>query len=250
MTRTPLRWEIKLGIVLVLISISVYTVKLSVLHDPEGTVNYIFNSLGFLPINVFLVTIVLNSLLSARARREKLEKLSVVIGTFFSEVGTALLARFSDHDPGIDAIRKDLMVSSDWDADEFERVDAALKTYTYAVDISGIDLEKLRDFLKLKRDFLLRMLENPVMLEHESFTEVLRATFHLTEELERRTDLAALPASDLQHLAGDINRVYGLLVHQWLEYMAYMKRNYPYLFSLAMRTNPFDETATPVVQEP
>ena len=94
------------------------------------------------------------------------------------------------------------------------------------------------------------MLENPVMLEHESFTGVLRATFHLTEELERRPDLNDLPASDLEHLAGDINRVYGLLVHQWLEYMAYMKRNYPSLFSLAMRTNPFDESATPVVRGP
>jgi hypothetical protein len=248
MTRTPLRWEIKLGIFLVLTSIVIYAIKLSVLHNLESTENYIFNALGFLPLNVLLVTIVLNSLLSVRARREKLEKLSVVIGTFFSEVGTALLTRFSDHDPGIDAIRQDLVVTTDWDADEFDRVDARLRTYPYAVDISGIDLEALSDFLQQKRDFLLRMLENPVMLEHESFTEVLRATFHLTEELERRPGFSGLPESDLEHLAGDINRVYGLLVHQWLEYMAYMKRNYPYLFSLAMRTNPFDETATPVVQ--
>ncbi|HDR73263.1 MAG TPA: hypothetical protein ENN85_05080 [Methanoculleus sp.] len=249
MTRTPLRWEVKLGIFLILASITVYTIKLAVMDDLEGTVNYIFNSLGFLPVNVLLVTIVLNSLLSVRARREKLEKLSVVIGTFFSEVGTMLLTRFSDNDPGIDAIKGDLVVTNDWDAAEFARVDAKLRTYHYTVEIHAIDLEKLRDFLKKKRDFLLRMLENPVMLEHEAFTEVLRATFHLAEELDRRTDLTQLPASDLDHLAGDINRVYGLLVHQWLEYMAYMKRNYPYLFSLAMRTNPFDETATPVVQQ-
>ncbi|MDG6257077.1 MAG: hypothetical protein QCH35_05700 [Methanomicrobiaceae archaeon] len=250
MAQKPIKWEIKLGILLVLISIAVYSVKLAVLQNPVVTINYIFNSLGFLPINVLLVTIVLNSLLSVRARREKLEKLSVVIGTFFSEVGTTLLTRFSDNDPGIDAIKGDLVVNNDWDAAEFAEVDAKLRNYHYTVDIQAIDLVKLRDFLKKKRDFLLRMLENPVMLEHESFTEVLRATFHLTEELERRTDLAQLPASDLEHLAGDVNRVYGLLVHQWLEYMAYMKRNYPYLFSLAMRTNPFDETATPVVQGP
>jgi hypothetical protein len=250
MTRILIRWEIKLGIFLVLASISIYTIKLSVLHDPEGTINYIFNSLGFLPINILLVTIVLNSLLSTRARKEKLEKLSVVIGTFFSEAGTTLLTLFSDHDPNIDQIKGDLVVTSDWDAAEFDRVDAKLRSCPNTVDIHAIDLEALRDFLKQKRDFLLRMLENPVMLEHESFTGVLRATFHLTEELERRHDLNDLPASDLEHLAGDINRVYGLLVHQWLEYMAYMKRNYPYLFSLAMRTNPFDESATPVVRGP
>jgi hypothetical protein len=28
----------------------------------------------------------------------------------------------------------------------------------------------------------------------------------------------------------------------------YLQQNYPYLFSLAMRSNPFDETASPVVR--
>jgi hypothetical protein len=39
-----------------------------------------------------------------------------------------------------------------------------------------------------------------------------------------------------------------LLVQQWLEYVKYLKDNYPYLFSLAMRTNPFDQTASPFVK--
>ncbi|OQC68906.1 MAG: hypothetical protein BWX50_01111 [Euryarchaeota archaeon ADurb.Bin009] len=30
--------------------------------------------------------------------------------------------------------------------------------------------------------------------------------------------------------------------------MEYLQKNYPYLFSLAMRSNPFDETASPVVR--
>jgi len=29
--------------------------------------------------------------------------------------------------------------------------------------------------------------------------------------------------------------------------MHYLQENYPYLFSFAMRTNPFDETATAIV---
>jgi len=39
-----------------------------------------------------------------------------------------------------------------------------------------------------------------------------------------------------------------LLVQEWLDYMEYLKVNYPYLFSLAMRTNPFDRKASPVVE--
>jgi hypothetical protein len=45
-----------------------------------------------------------------------------------------------------------------------------------------------------------------------------------------------------------MNRVYGLLVREWLSYMQHLKGTYPYLFSLAMRTNPFDSQASPVVR--
>jgi len=85
-------------------------------------------------------------------------------------------------------------------------------------------------------------------LEHESFTELLRAVFHLREELLSRRDLIQLPDSDYAHLALDIRRAYTFLVHQWLDYMKYLKKNYPYLFSLSMRTNPFDPGASAVVK--
>jgi hypothetical protein len=111
-----------------------------------------------------------------------------------------------------------------------------------------VDLEKLRSFLIGKRNFLLRILENPALLEHESFTELLRAVFHLTEELELRKDFKTLPDSDFAHLQVDMERAYARLVDAWLDYMKYMKGRYPYLFSLAIRTNPFDVNATPIVK--
>ena len=94
----------------------------------------------------------------------------------------------------------------------------------------------------------MRLLENPTLLEHESFTELLRTVFHLTEELTFRDDIGRLPDPDKMHIAGDIKRVYHLLVNQWLTYMKHLKDNYPYLFSLAMRTNPFDQKASPVIK--
>ncbi|MBA7569274.1 hypothetical protein ES708_11013 [subsurface metagenome] len=33
-------------------------------------------------------------------------------------------------------------------------------------------------------------------------------------------------------------------ISEWLDYMKHLKNNYPYLFSLAMRTNPFDANAS------
>ena len=91
---------------------------------------------------------------------------------------------------------------------------------------------------------MLNLLENPNLLEHESFTNLLWAVFHLTDELVHRSDLKKLPDSDYQHLAGDIKRAYHQLLIQWLDYMKHLKHDYPYLFSLAMRTNPFDANAS------
>jgi hypothetical protein len=99
-----------------------------------------------------------------------------------------------------------------------------------------------------QRDFLLRLLENPNLLEHRSFTNLLRAVFHLTEELTFRRNLHNLPQTDYEHLSVDIKRAYVLLISEWLAYMKYLRDYYPYLFSLAVRTNPFDPDASPEVK--
>jgi len=242
-----LNWEVKLGISLIVFSLGVYLLKFFTLGDPMNTYYYVFNAIGFLPINVLLVTLILNKLLTIRSKRERLEKLNMVIGTFFSEVGTELLTYFSDQDPGLDKIRESLIVRGNWSDKEFASVSNELKSYSYQVEARRIALKTLHQLLSAKRDFFLRLLENPVLLEHESFSELLRAVFHLTEELDRRKDLDRLPDSDIQHIASDINRAYEHLAVQWLSYMQYLKKNYPYLFSFALRTNPFDESSTPII---
>lgn len=242
-----LTWETRLGLGLITASVIIYLIKLQVLANPEVTINYIFNSLGFLPINVLIVTLIINQLLAMRSRREKLEKLNMVIGTFFSEVGTGLLATLSDHDPDLDEVRGDLIVRGDWTDDEFDALKKEMSAFNFSVSIPPAELESLRGWLVERRSFLIRLLENPVLLENESFTDLLRAVFHLTEELDRRPAIDSLPDSDLEHLAGDITRVYERLTLEWLNYMQYLRRTFPYLFSLAMRTNPFDEQASVVV---
>ena len=69
-------------------------------------------------------------------------------------------------------------------------------------------LEELKMTLLAKREFLLRMLENPNLFEHESFTELLWAVFHLTEELASRADLNHLSDADYHHFSADIKRAY------------------------------------------
>lgn len=243
-----LSWQVLLGLSLIVLSVIFYLIHYIIFRDPHHIFIYLIGDVAFVFIEVLLVTLIIHQLLSEREKRARLEKLNMVIGTFFSEVGTTLLTYFSDRDPELDKIKKILIVTNDWPEEEFLSVSKWLKNHDYAVEIQKVDLGDLRSFLKEKRDFLLRLLENPTLLEHEYFTELLRAVFHLTEELSKRKDLKKLPDTDYEHLAGDVKRAYGLLVHQWLDYMKHLKNNYPYLFSLAMRTNPFDETASPIVK--
>lgn len=241
-------WPILLAALLIFLSAVSYVIHYAIFRDTHHIFIYLLGDVAFVPIEVLLVTLIIHRLLSAREKNARMEKLNMVIGAFFSEVGTKLLTYLSDCDPKLDKIRADLVVTADWSPKEFVRMSRHLKKYDYEVDGQKVDLEGLRKFLMRERDFLLRLLENPTLLEHESFTALLRAVFHLTEELAARDDIKGLPSADYEHLAGDIKRVYGLLVHQWLNYMKHLKDNFPYLFSLAMRTNPFDQKASPIFQ--
>jgi len=240
-------WQVLLGLSLIVLSALFYLLHYVIFRDSHHIFIYMLGDVAFVFVEVLLVTLIIHRLLGAREKRARLEKLNMVIGTFFSEVRTRLLAFFSEFDPELDKIRGELVVTSDWSDREFARVSKRLRSYDYAIEAHRVNLQDLRTFLVGKTDFLLRLLENPNLLEHESFTELLRAVFHLTEELAARQDVEQLPDSDCTHLCGDMNRAYGLLVHQWLDYMRYMKENYPYLFSFAMRTNPFDQEASPIV---
>ena len=191
---------------------------------------------------------VVEFIIERRERDKRLAKLNMVIGVFYSEVGTRLLRKFSGHDPGIDKIRKALLVSNTWSDEDFKRAHALLKDHSFQLDSHALPLGELHDFLSQHKGFMLALLENPQLYEHDRFTDLMHAVFHLAEELISREQLEDLPQTDYNHLSGDITRVYSQLVVEWLTYMQHLKKHYPYLFSLAMRTNPFDANASAIVR--
>jgi len=240
--------QILFGTVLILMSALGYLIHYLLFRDLHHILIYMVGDIAFVFIEVLLVTLIIHKLLEWREMQNRLEKLNSVIGVFFSEIGTELLSYFSDLDANLDAIRNDLLVSSQWTDKEFQDVTRRLNAYAYQVESVKLDLERLNLFLLGKRDFLLILMGNPNLMEHELFTELLRAVFHLAEELKLRNTISDLPAMDRRHIAGDINRVYGLLVREWISYVKHLKNNFPYMFSLAMRTNPFDQTASVFVE--
>jgi hypothetical protein len=242
------RWLITFGTGLIVLSVMLYALHYLIYRDFHHIGLYTLGDIAFLPLEVLLVTLVVHQVLELHDRRQRVEKLNMIVGAFFSALGKQILAYLSDNDPDLDRIRPQLMVTDTWTDETFRRVEEQLKRHPCRIGIEGIDLAGLNDLLGSREEFLLRLLENPVLLEHETFTELLQAIFHFNEELKSRPDVTGLPDTDTAHLTRDLERIYGLLIREWLDYMRYLKKNYPYLFSLAMRTNPFDETASAIVR--
>jgi uncharacterized membrane protein len=174
-----------------------------------------------------------------RERESRMHKLNMVIGLFFSELGTALLTVLSDADPRKDQIKDILRVEGDWTAEDFARVRRQMLDQPAELEAEAVDLAEIDALVSGDRRFVVGLLENPAVMEHEEFTDVLWATFHLIDELDAREDIASLPRFDRAHIIGDTQRIYKLLRTQWLQYMEHMQRYYPYLFARAVRSNPF-----------
>ncbi|MGD9936011.1 MAG: hypothetical protein AB7S61_00880 [Methanoregulaceae archaeon] len=247
-----MRWwrshDVVFAIILISISFFIYYEQLSIFHDPETTTFYFFQDFAFLPISILVVTLVLERLLELRDRQQRIEKIRMLTGTFFSWTGYKLLARLASLDESRPEYAKTLIAGADWTDAEFLRARNSMATRRLFLRPGNKDLVELREFLYERAEFMIRLLENPMILEHETFTELLRAIFHLIEELEFRDDLEGLPESDIEHLRNDAERIYRLLVMEWIDHLRYLQRHYPYLYSLAARTNPFDEQATVVVK--
>jgi hypothetical protein len=241
-------WEVKIAFVLVAASAVVYAIHYMIFHDVYNIAFYFVSNIAFLFIEVLIVSMVIHRVLIYRERKERSEKLNMVIGAFYSEIGTELLTYVSDHDPTLEDISREMKISDKWTDDEFESVRKKISKHAYTVNMDASDLSHLRDLLSAKRGFMVRLLENPMLLENEAFTDLLMAVFHLTEELSARKDIKNIPGTDKDHLVKDVSRAYGRLADQWIAYMGHLKRNYPYLYSLAIRTNPFDEKASPIVR--
>ncbi|KPK90071.1 MAG: hypothetical protein AMJ94_10345 [Deltaproteobacteria bacterium SM23_61] len=242
-------WRIWIGFFLVVLSAVVYIIHFLIFRDSHHIFIFLVADIGFVFIEVLLVTLIIDQLLHQREKRSLLHKLNMIIGVFFSEGGSELLRMLSEYDPQVERIRQELVGNERWNQQGFSETSQRIRGLEFTMDSQKGGLEGLRDFLKEKKDFFLRILENPNLLEHEKFTDILWAVLHLAEELTCRRNLQNLPRTDYAHLAGDMGRAYKSLISGWLDYMLHLKTHYPYLFSLAIRTNPFDPKATPEVTE-
>ncbi|GAB4307762.1 MAG: hypothetical protein Kow0069_05550 [Promethearchaeota archaeon] len=233
------RWHVKVAAALLAVSTALYVVDFLAFHDAEFIEHSFFNSLAYTPIQVMFVTLFLNLLLKREERKNRLNALYKVIGIFFSEVGTQLLAEFHALLPFVEREFDLIHVSADWSDSDFDSLYAKIKERPVKPDLNPGDFHKIRSLLAENKPYFVRMLEHPNLIEHEEFTDMLYSLFHLCSELALRHHFDALPNSDRAHLQKEVAEAYKQMIQEWIFYLKHLKREYPNLYSLAVRTNPF-----------
>lgn len=226
-------------ILLVCASAILYTLQLLLFDKPKDTEFYLLQDFAFLPLQVALVTVVLGKVLGDREKRQRIEKLGMVVSAFFSEAGLEILTTLACSAENPESFRPSLAFTADWSEKDFRHAAFAIRHAKPHFVCRPEELLAMKELLTEKREFMLQMLENPTLMEHDSFTDMLLAVFHLTEELLARDDLAAVTDADAAHLSGDMDRAFRTLAAQWLLHTRSLKDHYPYLYSLEARRNPF-----------
>jgi hypothetical protein len=240
--------KIYLGLGFIGATVLLGVLHMELFHDPKTLLFYLALDIVFVPIQVLLVTVIIEALMADRERQALMKKLNMVIGAFFSEAGSELLRKITAFCDDAPELRERMNITPEWKAKEFKSAmqDAGKRDYRFSPKRD--QLKGLRDFLLSQRMFILGLLQNPNLLEHDSFSDLLWAVTHLTEELESRKDLNDIPDSDVEHLKNDIKRAFGVLIREWLSYMQHLKDNYPYMYSLGVRNSPLKLESSTVIR--
>jgi hypothetical protein len=137
---------ILIALTLVLISVCVYIAHYLIFHDIHHILIYMMGDLAFLPLEVLLVGIVVERILTRREIEEKKSKLNMVISAFYSEVGNPLVAMLLNATSQRGLIVENLDVTSTWKEAEFKKAKLFVKN-TGLIDFDQINISELHAFV-------------------------------------------------------------------------------------------------------
>jgi hypothetical protein len=185
-----------------------------------------------------LLATLTETFMSRRERTERLESVNIAVGAFFREVGFDLLKSLSCLEKEQGKTKERFSGITAWSERDFARAKRSVRSMGIRIDADKADIKHIEKLISEKRALMFRMLENPNLHEHETFTDLLHAVFHVSEEFEEMKAREKRKTYG-DHVWSEITDVYLLLIYEWLGYMGHLKSNYPHFFSFAAETIPF-----------
>lgn len=246
---TDIKWYTIIAAALVLLSILLYSLQIYLFHNVHDTYFYLLQDVSFVPIQVLIVTFFIDRLLKRQQKISLMKRVNVTIGIFFNELGNDLMKILYDMTKNKDKLKTCLEINSGWKKKDFISTGKWIESNPVEMIITPEDVKQLKQFFDQKRLFILNLLESSNLTEHDTFTDTLLAVSHLSDELSLRKNTDQMPAADLNHLTVDTRRAYHGIIKEWILYMIHIKKEYPFLFSLALRSNPFSDKASVIIYD-
>lgn len=231
--------NIKIGLFLIALSILLHYIHYLIFKDAHHTLIFFISDIAFIPMEVFITSMILDRILEKRDHDSVIEKVNMLIGVFFTELGTDLLSLIILGDDHLEDFREDSTIEKNGETISFDKLQNDISKHHFKVDISKINLLQLKEKLDANKDLFITLISNNNLHINEDFTEMLMSLMHLREELDSRY-CSKIKDYELKHIEQDISRTYKFLTKEWAEYMKYLNSNYPSLFSKALINNPFD----------
>ena len=222
-----------IGIGLVLLSLLLHYAHYLIFRDAHHTLIFLFADIAFIPMEVFFTTLIIDRMLEKREKNHFLEKLNMMIGVFYTEIGTNMLTELVKGDENIGELINSNICAKNWDDNTCKELKNKLEKHEFNLNINKLDIDTLKRILSSNKDFLINLIINENVHEHEEFTEMLMALLHVREEMETRCCNEIQPF-ELEHLASDMSDAYKYLTIEWCQYMNYLSKNYPRLFVKAL----------------
>lgn len=225
-----IRYYFVISFILIALSAVMFLIHYLVFGQALNTAYYSLMNLCFIPINSLVVTIILEKLIDYRAKKDRIEKINMLVGIFFTEVGGKLMHFIIDSDK--DA--KNYITNFE----DLNNIKKCLNEYDYKVDMNNIDLCSIKNILLENNNLFVTLISNENVFQHQIFTDLLMSVVHLRDEIifmEKDDNLEL----NINHLENDVIRVYKNISIQWISYLEYLNKSYPFLYNNAIRVNPF-----------
>ena len=114
-------WKVWIGIILIVISVFFYLLHFVIFRDSHHIFVFMLHDIAFVPLEVLLVTLIIERLLHEREKLALLKKLNMLIGAFFSEAGSHLLKSLTGFIQDKPLMNSNFSIQADWTDKDFER---------------------------------------------------------------------------------------------------------------------------------
>ena len=218
--------------ILFAVSAVIYGLQFIIFKDPGTTAFYFLQDMAFMPITIAIATLAVGELMNERERKEKIHRTRMLTSSFFTELGAPLM---------------EIMLSSALNREELEdmvgghiesvidvqKLQSVIKDVPIRYELQEETYTQTAELISENRTGMLILASNPVVLEHELFTDMLWGILHIMDEQRLRGSYDQLTEDDIYHLGSDFEKVLRMLLINWVSNAEYLRETYPNFYAAA-----------------